>query len=64
MYFALFTEVGIVLALAIVAGIAVGAWVDERLQTLPIFLLVGLLTGMALGAFAVHRIVTRFLARF
>lgn len=63
-YLALFSEIGITLLLTTLAGVLAGYWVDQRLGTLPIFVLVGLLLGMGAGALAVYRLITRFLARF
>lgn len=63
-YLALFSEVGIVLSIAILAGVGIGYWVDQRLGTVPVLTLGGLFAGLGLGARAVWTIVTRFLARF
>jgi len=63
-YFALFSEIGIVLLVTTLAGVLVGYWVDQQLGTVPIFVLVGLFVGLAAGARAVYRLITRFLATF
>jgi F0F1-type ATP synthase assembly protein I len=63
-YFALFSEIGLVLLVATLAGIGVGYFVDTRLGTLPIFVLIGFLIGAGVGARGVYRLVTRFLASF
>lgn len=63
-YFALFSEIGLVLLVTTLAGVLVGYWADQRLGTLPIFVLVGLLVGLAAGARAVYRLITRFLASY
>ncbi len=63
-YLALFSEIGIVLFVTTIIGVLAGYWLDRQLDTLPIFVLVGLLLGMAAGALAVYRLITRFLARF
>ena len=63
-YVALFTEVGFILFLTILAGVLAGYWVDNQLGSNPIFVLMGLFTGMTLGGLAVYRLVTRFLSRF
>lgn len=64
MYLAIFTEIGLVLLIAVLAGVLAGSWVDGQLGTTPIFLLVGLILGLAAGTFAVYRLTTRFLARW
>jgi len=61
-YFALFSEIGIVLLVTVLVGVLAGYWADQQLRTLPVFLLVGLFAGLALGARAVYRLINRFLA--
>jgi ATP synthase protein I len=61
-YFALFSEIGLVLLVTTLAGALGGYWLDQRIGTLPIFLLVGFLAGTALGAYATYRLISRFLA--
>jgi F0F1-type ATP synthase assembly protein I len=63
-YLALFAEIGVVLGVAIVAGVLGGWWLDRQLHTLPAFVLIGALGGLASGGVAVARIIARFLARF
>lgn len=63
-YFALFSEIGIILLVTTLAGVLSGYWVDQQLGTVPIFVLVGLFVGLAAGARAVYRLITRFLATF
>jgi hypothetical protein len=63
-YLALFSEIGLVLLVTTLAGVAVGYWADQQLQTLPVFVLVGFLAGAAIGAVGIYRLITRFLKRF
>ena len=63
-YFALFSEIGIVLLVTTLAGVAAGYWLDQRLGTLPVFVLVGFLGGAGIGAVGIWRMLTRFLKRF
>jgi F0F1-type ATP synthase assembly protein I len=63
-YFALFSEIGLVLLVTTLAGVLAGYWLDRQLETLPIFVLVGLLVGLAVGARAVYQLITRFLRQF
>jgi F0F1-type ATP synthase assembly protein I len=63
-YLALFSEIGLVLLVATLAGVGVGYFVDTQLGSLPIFVLIGFLIGGAVGARAVYVLVTRFLATF
>ena len=60
-YLALFFEIGIVLLVTTLAGVGIGYWADQRLGTIPIFVLIGLLVGMGIGARAVWVVVNRFL---
>lgn len=63
-YLALFSEIGLILLVTTLAGVLVGYWADNQLETLPVFLIVGLLAGMGLGAVAVRQLINRFLATF
>ncbi len=63
-YFALFSEIGLVLLVTVLVGVLGGYWVDQQLRTLPIFILVGLFVGLAAGARAVYQLISRFLATF
>jgi F0F1-type ATP synthase assembly protein I len=63
-YFALFSEIGLVLLVAVLVGVLGGYWVDQQLRTLPIFILVGFLAGLGAGTRAVYRLISGFLATF
>jgi F0F1-type ATP synthase assembly protein I len=63
-YFALFSEIGLVLLVTTLAGVLGGYWLDQRIGTLPIFVLVGLAVGLGAGSLAVYRLIERFLAGF
>jgi len=60
-YFALFTEIGLVLFVTTMVGALAGHWLDEQLQTNPLFVMTGFLGGAFLGAVADYRLLTRFL---
>ncbi len=60
-YFALFTEIGLVLFVTTLVGALAGHWLDEQLQTNPLFVVTGFLGGAFLGAVADYRLLTRFL---
>jgi ATP synthase protein I len=62
-YFALFSEIGLVLLVTVLVGVLAGYWLDLRLGTVPIFVLVGLAIGLTAGALAVWRMISRFLER-
>jgi F0F1-type ATP synthase assembly protein I len=62
-YVALFSEIAFVLLIAVLAGVLGGYWLDQRLGTNPIFVLVGFLVGTVSGAVACWRFISRFLAR-
>ena len=63
-YFALFTEIALVMLVTVLVSVLAGYWVDGQLGTLPIFAMIGLFVGLALSALAVYRLINRFLARF
>jgi len=61
-YFALFSQVGLILLVTSLGGVLLGYWADERLGTTPFLALGGFLAGLALGWTAVLRLIRRFLA--
>ncbi len=63
-YFALFSEIGLLLLVMTLAGVAGGYWLDQQLRTQPVFVLVGFLAGAGIGTVGIYRLVTRFLKRF
>jgi ATP synthase protein I len=63
-HLALFSEIGILLLVTTLAGVAAGYWLDQQLGTQPIFVLVGFLAGAGIGTVGIYRLVTRFLKRF
>jgi Putative F0F1-ATPase subunit Ca2+/Mg2+ transporter len=63
-YFALFSEIGVLLLVTTLAGVAAGYWADQRLGTLPVFVLLGFFAGAGSGAVGIWRLITRFLKRF
>jgi len=62
-YFALFSEIGLVLFVTTLGGALAGHWVDQQVQMSPLFVLLGFLIGAGLGAVADYRLITRFLKR-
>jgi F0F1-type ATP synthase assembly protein I len=63
-YLALFSEIAFILFATTLLGALGGHWLDLQLGLNPIFLLAGLLLGMAAGAVAIWRLINRFLATF
>ena len=63
-YLALFSEIAIAFGLTVLAGVLGGWWIDQQFHTLPVFLLIGAVAGLALGGTVVARLICRFLARF
>ncbi len=63
-YLALFSEIGLILLVTTLAGVAGGYWLDQQLGTLPVFVLVGFLGGAGVGAVGIWRMISRFLKRF
>jgi ATP synthase protein I len=61
-YLALFSEIGFILLVTTLGGALGGRWIDLQLGVTPLFLLVGLLGGLAAGGLVVYRLISRFLA--
>jgi F0F1-type ATP synthase assembly protein I len=61
-YFALFSQVGLILLVTNLGGVLLGYWVDEQLGTVPFATLGGFLVGLAAGWTVVFRLIRRFLA--
>ena len=60
-YFALFSEIGVILFITTMGGLLLGRWVDQQLGTNPVFVMSGFLLGIAIGALADWRLISRFL---
>jgi positive regulator of sigma E activity len=63
-YFALFSQVGLILLVTNLGGALLGHWADEQLGTVPILTLAGFFVGLAAGWVAVFRLIRRFLASY
>ena len=63
-YLALFSEIAIVLLVMTLLGVLSGYWLDQRLGTLPILSVAGMLAGFGFGGLGVYRLIVRFLAKF
>ena len=61
-YFALFSEIGLVLLVTTFGGLLLGHWLDQQLGTNPLLVISGFLLGMTIGAIANWRMLSRFLA--
>jgi len=61
-YFALFSEIGLVLFVTTFGGLLLGRWLDQQLGTNPLLVIGGFLLGIVIGAVADWRILSRFLA--
>jgi F0F1-type ATP synthase assembly protein I len=62
-YVVLFSEIGFVLLVTVLAGTLAGYWLDQRLGTIPIFVLAGFAVGTSGGALACWRLMARFIER-
>lgn len=62
-YIALFSEIGFVLLITVLAGVLAGYWLDQRLGTIPVFVLIGFAIGGGSGAIGCWRLMARFLAK-
>lgn len=62
-YLALFGEMGFALLVTTLIGALGGHWIDERLGTNPVLMIVGFLVGAAAGARVMYQLMNRFLAK-
>ena len=53
--------VGWYLALSVVLGIGAGLWLDTRLNTQPLFTLLGLMLGLVVALYGTYRMVRQLL---
>lgn len=53
---ALAAEIGFAIAIPIVLGAYLGAWVDRQFGTEPLALLLGVLTGVFSGFYTIYRL--------
>jgi ATP synthase protein I len=60
-YFALFSEIGLVLFVTTFGGLLAGRWLDQQLGTNPVLVITGFLLGILIGAVADWRLISRFL---
>lgn len=60
-YFALFSEIGLILFVTTMGGLLLGHWLDQQLGTNPVLVISGFVLGIAIGATANWRILGRFL---
>ena len=51
------TGVGFFIAACILLGTFVGLWLDDKLDTKPLFILAGLFIGLAMAIFGVYRMI-------
>lgn len=57
---ALMSAISAQLVGSILVGIFLGKWIDAKLGTLPLFLLVGLFVGLATGIYSMLRLIKTF----
>jgi len=57
-----FLGMGWVIAISVVLGVLLGNWLDGRVGTHPLFLLIGLLLGLILGLYSAGRMLMRFIS--
>lgn len=60
-YFALFSEIGLILFVTTFGGLLLGRWLDQQLGTNPVLVISGFTLGIAIGAVADWRLIQRFL---
>ncbi|MDG4658504.1 AtpZ/AtpI family protein [Ectobacillus antri] len=58
--YALMTGILSQLVGSILIGIFFGKWIDEKVGTFPLFLIIGLLLGLATGIYAMIMLIQKF----
>lgn len=51
------TGVGFFVAACILGGVLAGLWIDDKLGTRPLFILLGLAVGLAVSFYGVYRMI-------
>ena len=51
------TGVGFFVAACILGGVFAGLWIDNKLDTRPLFILLGLAVGLAVAFYGVYRMI-------
>ena len=51
------TGVGFFVAACILGGVLAGLWIDNKLDTRPLFILLGLAVGLAVAFYGVYRMI-------
>ncbi len=57
----LFTHIGLTMTIAITGSLLFGKWVDDKLQTSPLFLVVFILLGMSSAIYILYKIVIKYM---
>lgn len=55
------SAIGTDLALSVLGGVYLGKWIDSQFGTAPVFLVAGLLAGLAAGIYGIILLAKRFL---
>lgn len=58
-YVGLVTEIGLTLVILIIAFFALGLYLDRKLNTKGIFLIIGIITGVMLGFYNAYRCINK-----
>ena len=57
------TGIGFYIAACLLLGILAGLWLDNKFHTTPLFILLGLFSGLALAGFGFYRMVRPLIDR-
>ncbi|GAX89372.1 membrane protein [Effusibacillus lacus] len=57
----LVSAIGADLAGCVLGGVYLGMWLDGQIGTAPVFLIVGLVTGLAAGIYGIMLLIKRFM---
>ncbi|NLV91848.1 MAG: AtpZ/AtpI family protein [Firmicutes bacterium] len=62
-YFALITEIGLTIVVTTLMGYYLGGWIDRRLDTGIVFMIIGVVFGLVSGFYSVYQLVAREMDR-
>ena len=54
-------ELGLIISAPLVGFLLLGVWIDRKLETFPLFLILGILAGMATAILVVYKIIIPYL---
>ncbi|MDD2909441.1 MAG: AtpZ/AtpI family protein [Candidatus Pacebacteria bacterium] len=54
-------KIGLVITIPLIGFLLLGVWIDSKFDTLPIYLIAGIVLGAASGMFMVYKVIIPYL---